>query len=152
MTRQRPHQPAGERGSVTVFLLAMVPVALLLIGMAYDPARAFVVHTRAVNLAEQAARQGAQQVDIASVRAGGDWRLDRPRALQAARAFLAGTGQRGQVRIVTDPATGTDAVQVQVRWSVPTVYLGIVGKTSFAGTGEATARNAHGVITEDPEP
>ena len=140
---------ADERGSVTVFLLAMVPVVLILIGMAYDPARAFVIHTRAINLAEQAARQGAQQVDVASVRAGGPWRLDRPRALQAARAFLAGTGQAGSVSIVPDPATGTDAVRVQVRWSVPTVYLGIVGKTQFTGTGEATARNVHGVVTED---
>lgn len=140
---------ADEQGSVTVFLLAMVPVVLILIGMAYDPARAFVVHTRAINLAEQAARQGAQQVDVASVRAGGPWRLDRPRALQAARSFLAATGQAGKVSIVADPATGADAVRVQVRWSVPTVYLGIVGKTQFTGTGEATARNVHGVVTED---
>jgi hypothetical protein len=55
----------------------MVPVFVILLGLVYDGGDAYIAHTRALNLAEQAARAGAQEIDLVSVRAGGPYRLDR---------------------------------------------------------------------------
>jgi hypothetical protein len=132
-------------------LLAIIPVVMILLGLVYDGGEAYTAHTRALNLAEQAARTGAQEVDLATVRAGGPYRLNRPRAISAAAAFLGGSGlQGGQVRIITDPETGGDAVQVSVPWSVTTSFLGIIGKSTISGTATASARDAAGVTTEEP--
>lgn len=151
---QHRSQPAvnsrSQDGSATIFLLAMIPVLVILLGLVYDGGEAYTAHTRALNLAEQAARTGAQEVDLATVRAGGPYRLNRPRAISAATSYLAGSGLHGgQVRIVADPQTGTDAVQVSVPWSVTTTFLGIIGKSAIGGTATASARDAAGVTSED---
>src|SRR6266540_5727083 len=116
--QQSPRSAAGghgEAGSATIFLLAIIPVLVILLGLVYDGGEAYTAHTRVLNLAEQAARTGAQEVDLATVRAGGPYRLNRSRAISAAASYLAGSGLHGgQVRIVADPQTGTDAVQVSV--------------------------------------
>ena len=141
----------SEAGSATIFLLAIIPVLVILLGLVYDGGEAYTAHTRALNLAEQAARTGAQEVDLATVRAGGPYRLNRPRAIGAATAFLAGSGLHGgQVRIIADPQTGRDAVQVSVPWSVATSFLGIIGKSTIGGTATASARDAAGVTSEEP--
>jgi hypothetical protein len=141
----------SEAGSATIFLLAIIPVVVILLGLVYDGGEAYTAHTRALNLAEQAARTGAQEVDLATVRAGGPYRLNRPRAIHAATAFLAGSGLRGgQVRVIADPQTGGDAVQVSVPWSVTTSFLGIIGKPTIGGTATASARDAAGVTSEEP--
>jgi hypothetical protein len=141
----------SEAGSATIFLLAIIPVVMILLGLVYDGGEAYTAHTRALNLAEQAARTGAQEVDLATVRAGGPYRLNRPRAISAAATFLAGSGLHGgQVRIIADSETGGDAVQVSVPWSVTTSFLGIIGKSAIGGTATASARDAAGVTTEEP--
>jgi Flp pilus assembly protein TadG len=140
----------AQAGSATIFLLAIIPVLVILLGLVYDGGEAYTAHTRALNLAEQAARTGAQEVDLATVRAGGPYRLNQSRAVSAASAYLAAGGpQGGQVSIVPDPQTGADAVQVTVPWSVATTFLGIIGKSEISGTATASARNAAGVINED---
>ena len=140
----------AQAGSATIFLLVIIPVVVILLGLVYDGGEAYTAHTRALNLAEQAARTGAQELDLATVRASGPYRLNRPRAVSAAAAYLTATGLHGgQVHIVADPRTGTDAVQVSVPWSVTTTFLGVIGKSAIGGTATASARTAAGVISED---
>src|SRR6266542_1807846 len=140
----------AQAGSATIFLLVIIPVVVILLGLVYDGGEAYTAHTRALNLAEQAASTGAQEVDLATVRAGGPYRLNRPRAISAATSYLAGSGLHGgQVRIVADPQTGTDAVEVSVPWSVTTTFLGIIVKSAIGGTATASARDAAGVTRED---
>lgn len=139
--RSRGRRPSAEGGSATVFLLAMIPVFVILLGLVYDSGRAYTAHTRALNLAEQAARTGAQKLDLATVRGAGPYKLDRAAAEAAARSFLSGAGQPGSVSI----GPGGDTVQVTVTWQITTTFLGIVGINQMGSTATASAQIVVGV-------
>src|SRR6266545_4681866 len=59
---------AEEGGVVTAFVVVMAIALLLVTGLVFDGGRAIVAKRHAINVAEQAARAGAQAIDIASVR------------------------------------------------------------------------------------
>jgi len=101
----------------------------------------------AINTAEQAARAGAQALDIASVRAGGPYRLDPDRARRAALAYLAAAGETGTVAVSRD-ATG-DLVSVVVPFTIRFSLLTLAGLPVLRGTGQSTARNCQGIIQEE---
>jgi hypothetical protein len=69
--------------------------------------------SRAADLAENAARAGAQE--LTDIRTG-TWRLDRTRARQAASAYLAARGQTGSVS-VSDRRV-TVVVTIRIRTSL----------------------------------
>ena len=147
-TRPRPPRTAaGQGGSISATAPLLVLVVLTLVGFAYDSGVAMTAHRRAVNLAEQAARAGAQQLDVAVLRATGVYRLDHAAATRAATAYLTATGTPGQARVGRDP-TG-DFVEVTVSWSTPAVFARLIGRARFSGSGTATARNCHGLVTEE---
>ncbi len=150
----RPHRRRGARrsgseaGAVTAFVVVVVLVALLPVaGLVFDGGRTIVAKRHAINDAEQAARAGAQTIDIATLRAGGPVRLDRRRARQAALAYLAAVGERGTVVVGRD-ATG-DLVSVTVTFSVRASLLTLAGIPELRGTGQASARNCRGVVKEE---
>ena len=89
----------NERGTVTAFV-AIIAVALVMVaGMAYDGGQVITAHTRARNHAHQAARVGAQQIDLQQLRSTGVIRLD-PRAAEAAALdYLDHIGARGIVTV-----------------------------------------------------
>ena len=137
----------GQAGAMSAGLALLLLAFLPLLGLMFDGGAALTADQRAANLAEQAARAGAQQLSIASIRSGGPYRLDPPRARQAATSYLARAGAQGRVRVVRD-ARG-DRVDVTVTWSRPTVFLGLVGVPRFAGTATASARSCYGVTREE---
>jgi Flp pilus assembly protein TadG len=138
---------ADQAGSISTSVPLLVLTVLVVVGFAFDGGNAITAHRRAVNLAEQAARAGAQRLDIAALRARGAYRLDHAAAHTAAAAYLASSGTTGQVQVGRD-ADG-DYVQVTVAWSQPTVFAGLLGRSRFTGTGRARARNCHGLATEE---
>jgi Flp pilus assembly protein TadG len=143
-------RPAGrpcvgdQTGSVTMMVVIFAAFLLLLGGLVFDGGMILAAKRRAISTAEQAARAGAQEVSIASVRAGGPHRLDPPAARAAALAYLGRAGYSGTARVQGD------SIDVDVRWSQPTVILRIVGIGTQAGTVAATARSVHGVTSEEP--
>lgn len=97
----------GERGSVSPFI-AVIAVALVMVsGMAYDGGEVLAAQARARDLAANAARAGAQEVDLDELRATGRARLHPDRAAQAANVFLAEAGVVGDVQVVGGRITVT---------------------------------------------
>lgn len=100
-----------ERGSVTAFV-AVVAVALVLVaGMAYDGGQIIAAQARARGSADRAARAGAQQIDIAHLRATGEAALDPDAATDAAEDYLRRVGVAGD--IVVDGADITVTVTLR---------------------------------------
>lgn len=128
----------GERGSVTLFLVLMMPALIVgAAGLAYDGGGIVAAKRRAINDAEQAARAGAQGVAIEEVRTGGGQELDSARAEAAAQEHLAVIGRSGTVEV--DGA----AVRVTVTITRPMAILPLGPVTV---TGVAEARTVRGVL------
>ena len=123
----------GDRGSAVGFGLLAVFLAVLFAGVVLDGGTAMATRVQALDIAQQAARAGANQLDLAALRARGQTVLDPAAAQAAATAFLAQAGISG-----TATATLTE-VTVTVTRSQPTTLLQLIGKTSIAMTATAHA-------------
>ena len=134
----------SEAGSVTAMVAILAIGLLLLVGLVFDGGRILTAKRRAINTAEQAARAGAQEVSIASVRAGGPHRLDPPAAQAAALAYLSQASYSGTAHV------RADSIDVEVAWSQPTIILRLTGTGTPGGTVSASARSVHGVTSEEP--
>ena len=90
---------AGEIGSISA-LVAVVALGLVMVaGLAYDGGQIVAAQATARDLASNAARAGAQEVDLSELRATGTPLLDPARAAAAAEAYLARTGHGGRVSV-----------------------------------------------------
>ncbi len=129
---------AGERGSVSAFV-AVIAVALVMVaGMAYDGGQIVAAQATARDLAAAAARAGAQELDLDSLRASGEPALDPARAIDAVEAFLAQAGSTGTA--VVEGASVTVTVHVRQ----PMRILPVPDRTVTA-TDTATAVDDRGV-------
>jgi hypothetical protein len=100
---------------MAVFAVAMVFAA----GLALDGGRRINGLAQARDLADNAARVGAQQVDPDTYRATGSPDLDPTAAANEAAAYLAATGNPGAGQV---DVTGT-TITVTVTITVPTLIL-----------------------------
>jgi Flp pilus assembly protein TadG len=88
----------SDRGSTTAFV-AVVAVALVMVaGMAYDGGQVIAAHQRAQSDAAKAARAGAQEIDLTTLRSSGEKVLDPSAARASAEAYLAEVGSTGTIR------------------------------------------------------
>jgi Flp pilus assembly protein TadG len=134
-----------DGAATTTFLLTMVPVFVLLVGMTFDFAQAYGEQTHALNVAEQAARAGAQQIDLAAVRDSGTYRLDEGRAASEATSFLSAAGYPADSVLVD-----VDSVEVTTSWTSPVAFLSIIGIPPFEGEASASASMEVGVASGGP--
>ena len=137
----------GEAGSLSVLMPLLVVLALIVIGFGFDGANVLTAKRRGINVAEQAARAGAGQLNLAAIRAGDAYRIDPARARQAAQRYLAQAGYAGQIRLGRD-AIG-DRVDVTVTWSQRGLFTSFVGVDQYGGTVQASAHSCHGVAQEE---
>jgi Flp pilus assembly protein TadG len=142
-----PCGATGQSGSISTTVPLLALTVLVLVGFTFDAGNAITAHRRAVNLAEQAARAGAQCLDIAELRSHGHYQLDPTAARAAAAGYLASTGTTGQVQLGRD-ADG-DYVQVVVDWTQPALFAGLLARSRFIGTARGRAHNCHGLVTEE---
>jgi hypothetical protein len=123
----------GDRGSASVWAIGIVAVVALLAGAVLDGGNAMAARVQALDIAQQAARAGANQLDLGALRNQGVVRLDPGAAQAAAEAFLRQAGATGT-------ATATIAqVSVTVTRSQPTLMLQAIGVDSIGMTATATA-------------
>lgn len=87
----------AERGSVSPFIAIIAMALVMVAGMVYDGGEVLAAQARARDLAGNAARAGAQEVDLNELRASGRAVLLPDRAIDAANTFLAGTGAVGEI-------------------------------------------------------
>ena len=110
-------------------MLVIVAAAALLGG-----ATLFAARTHGYDLAQSAARAGAQQIDTATYRNSGTLRLDPARAAQAAKQFLAAADATGTVQV----SGATVTVTATSHQSTPTLKPFGIDDITVTATASAT--------------
>ncbi|HZD68903.1 MAG TPA: pilus assembly protein TadG-related protein [Actinomycetes bacterium] len=143
--QMRTRPPEREGGAVAVSVAVLAAALLLVVGLVFEGGVAIAAKRRALNVAEQAARAGAEQLDLAALRVSGRFTLDAAKATAAANAYLADAGSSGLAAVDGDTVTVSG-----VPWSSPAPVLHTIG-ISFSGTvPPVRARNLHGIVVEEP--
>jgi hypothetical protein len=143
-SRRRQDSARGtDVGQVTAFVVVLTAGLLLLAGLVLDGGLALAGKVRAIDEAQEAARAGAQQIDLAIYRAQNRVVLDPARAAASAQRYLAGTGDTGTVTVVGDSVT------VTVTHRQATQLLRLAGVNRLLVTGHASVRLRRGITTED---
>lgn len=100
---------ADDRGTISPFIAVIALALVMVAGMVYDGGEVLAAQARARDLAGNAARAGAQEVDLDELRTSGRAVLRADRATDAANAFLLAAGASGEV--VVDGARITVTVR-----------------------------------------
>jgi Flp pilus assembly protein TadG len=127
-----------EQGAVSTFVAVIALAMLMAAGLAIDGGRKINTLREASNLADNAARAGAQAVDLDTLRTTGELRLDPYRAEQAVGDYLAAFDLTARTVTVNG-----DTINVTVDLTVDPVLLPTEPITVTA-TETATA------ITQEP--
>lgn len=125
-----------DDGNMSLFFAIGLVALLLVAGLVLDGGAQLRATQRAQGLAEEAARAGAQSVDVDALMRGQTTRLDSSLARSTAQSYLTAAGATGTV------SAGTETVTVDVTLSTPTLFLSLIGISSLSGSGSATARLA----------
>lgn len=133
-----------DSGQVTPFVVVLTVALIAVAGLVLDGGMALSTKSQALDLAEAAARAGAQQLDLAVYRTAGSARLDPDRAVTAARGWLSRAHAQGSV------SATTASVTVTVTANADTQLLSLVGLGDLPVSATATARPQQGV--RQPEP
>ncbi len=128
----------AQDGVVTAFTVVMVGALIVLAGLVFDGGRALAGRVTALNEAQEAARVGAQQIDLPTFRATGAAILSDDAAVTAAEGYLATTGDAGTATV------NGDTVTVTVTHRQSTQILSVIGIGSFTEHATATATAEQG--------
>ncbi|MBE1579501.1 pilus assembly protein TadG-related protein [Amycolatopsis roodepoortensis] len=122
-----------EDGRVTAFVVIIALAALLFAGLVLDGGLALAAKVRAMGEAQEAARAGAQEIDLTAYRADGTLRLVPHQATAATHSYLSAAGHTGTVSVAGN------TVNVTVSINQPTQLLGLVniGSITVTATGQA---------------
>jgi hypothetical protein len=127
-----------EDGVVTAFTVVVLAALIVLAGMVFDGGMAMKGRVQALDEAQEAARAGAQMIDIPTFRATGQAVLDPGPAVTAAEGYLAETGDTGTVSV------DGDVVTVTVTHVQHTEILSVIGIDTFTENATATATAEQG--------
>ena len=153
MIRRLPARPArrDERGSIAPAVPIIAFMLLLLAGLGIDGSRQLNARGEATAYAEEAARAGAQGVDISA----DELRLDPNLVAQRVRQFCARVKEE-QPGLVTscyligiEPVSDTDprplVVHTEVTMQTNTTLLGLIGRRVLDAAADAKARPYEGI-------
>ena len=131
-----------QHGRVSAFVVVLATACLLFAGLVLDGGLALAAKTRAIGQAQEAARAGAQELDLTTYRTTGTFRLDPTHAQAAAQRYLTTIHATGTVTV-----TG-NTVAVTVTTRTPTQLLGLIGirEITVTGAGRAEPQQALGRI------
>jgi Flp pilus assembly protein TadG len=128
----------GEGGAVSTFLAVIALALLMAAGLAVDGGRKINALREASHLADNAARAGAQAVDVDTLRTTGILQLDPSQAARRVGEYLASLGYTATGIVVEG-----DTITVTVAMTVDPVLLP-VGPITVTATETAAA------ITQEP--
>ena len=142
----RPSVTAADRGSTALLMSVLMVALLVMAGLVLDGGIAIAARQRAADLAEQAARAGADALAPATLRGASpaDLRVDPAAARTAADRVLALGGATGEIAV-----SGRD-VTVTAHLRRRSLILAAVGIDDLTGTATATATALHGTTTGGP--
>jgi hypothetical protein len=142
--RRHRIQAEPDRGSaIAAYFLVGVVALFALAGLVLDGGSALAARGQAADVAQQAARAGANALDVASLRTGGagDLTADVGRARAAAGAVLAAAGVDGEIEVAGSRVTVTTHVEK------PTAILSLIGVDQVGGRATHSAVPLHGTTT-----
>jgi hypothetical protein len=105
--RLRRLTAGGDSGQITAFVVVMMAALVLLAGLVLDGGLTLAARERALGEAQQAARAGAQAVNLAVYRADGTLILTPGQAVADGRAYLTGIGADGTITVTGNTVTAT---------------------------------------------
>lgn len=123
-----------ERGTATAFVVGMTVVLLACAGLVVDGGTAINARMKLADDVEQAARAGAQRLDLVTLRSTGVVRLDEQAAEQSARGYVVARGYTSGAVVVDG-----DSVTVTADDVVTTRLLNLIGIDTFEVSATATA-------------
>ena len=135
--RHHPHLPLharDERGSATIWMVLTVAAFTLIVGIAVDLGGRMFAVQRVHDVAAEAARTGAQQVDVGNAIRGHAPALDPGRATSAALTHIHAAGHTGTATVTNGQ------LQVTVTGSYTPVFLSAIGVGALPVTGTGEAR------------
>lgn len=135
---------SGDDGQVTPFVVILTAAVVMFAGLLLDGGLALAAKTRALGEVQEAARAGAQALDLTAYRTDGTVRLDPAQARALARTYLATTNDTGTVTATTTTVT------VTVTAHQPTQLLRFLGLDTLTVTATGTAHPVRGITTPDP--
>jgi hypothetical protein len=136
----------GDRGSITLMLLALFVALIALAGIVIDGGAKLNQAENADAIAQEAARAGAGMVNQATAYASGRFTVDPGQAVAAAWQYLASNGYDAADGYTASVTTaGPDSIQVTVTVTSHTKVLSIIGINTMTSTGSATASLVTGV-------
>ncbi|MCM3883136.1 pilus assembly protein TadG-related protein [Frankia sp. R82] len=121
---------------MTVFVVVLFAAFIMFGGLILDAGGALTDKISAMGVAQEAARTGAQQLDLTLFRQTGTVRLLPDQAVTAARAYLAQAGATGSATVVDNTIT------VAVTADHHTQLLGILGLDTLTVTATGSAHPA----------
>ncbi|GAB3863132.1 hypothetical protein GCM10028801_30030 [Nocardioides maradonensis] len=139
----------AQRGSITPFVVIIAFAVLLLAGLVVDGGAQMNAHGRAIAYAQEAARAGAQGLDLQDPRLDLDFNL----AEKLANTYCA-EAKAKDARLVACDATVIEvadktsthkAVEVHTTVTVPTILLNMMGFPSLSASGTALASPMPGI-------
>jgi hypothetical protein len=126
-----------DEGAMSTFLAVIFLGLLMAAGLVVDGGRKIIALREASHLADNAARAGAQAVDLDVLRSTGVITLDSYQAITGASDYLAAAGHTGEVAVAGDTVTVTVTL---------TVDPALLPVDPFVVTATETAA----AITEEP--
>jgi hypothetical protein len=141
--RHATRNPAADTGQITAFVVVMMAALILLAGLVLDGGLTLAARERALAEAQEAARAGAQAINLAVYRQNGTLVINPAGARAGALAYLAGTGAAGAVTVAGNTVT------VTVTITQPMQILDAAGLRAITVHATASAvpdRGINGVI------
>lgn len=129
------HRRRDACGSISIWMATASFIMIVVVGMAVDLGGKVHTQQQARNVAAQAARTGAQQVQASTAIRGGLPQASITNAKTAASGYLAQAGVEGTVTV-----RGGDTIVVQVSDTYDSKFLSIINLDRMRVTGEASAR------------
>jgi len=112
-----------ERGQALLWFALMLPMLLGIIGLATDAGAVYLQRQALQMVADDAARQGAEQLDVRQLYATDQPALDPAAARQAALGYLAQVAPDSAAGVAADRQT----VEVTLQRAVPLPFLAVIG-------------------------
>lgn len=125
-----------QRGQVSLFALGLALVVLAVAGLAVDGTRALLLRRSLQNVADAAALQAADALDVERIYRGGAVRLAEDNAIDAAAETL----QMRGLDALSSVAVDSGSITVVLRGALDTTFLGLVGIESIPVAVESVAR------------
>ncbi|HWU24046.1 MAG TPA: Tad domain-containing protein [Nocardioides sp.] len=140
---------SGQRGSITPFVVVIAFAVLLLAGLVVDGGAQMNAHGRAIAYAQEAARAGAQGLDLQDPRLD----LNAELAFKLAESYCADAKAKDAELVdctpkivdVADKTSTHKAIEVHTTVTVPTILLNLMRIPTVSASGTALASPMPGI-------